>query len=129
MQHNPPYRLLLVESNETAAAPVRALLQQQGFEVDLSPSTSHARSLDLSAYALLIVDIHRSDPEGLAFVQWLYGVHSQLTGRVVVISADESEALARELTSMDVCDVVPKPVDAEEILQAVFDCLEIRPVQ
>lgn len=122
-----PYRLLLIEPSASIAAPIRALLEQNDLAVDVVEGPGDARSRDLTAYAILVVDVRRDDRDGLSFVQWLHREHSHLVGRVVVISADDSEALQQDLVALDVCDVVPKPVNAEEILRAVFECLEKTP--
>lgn len=120
-------RLLLIEPSDTTAAPIRALLEQNGFRVDPVSNIHEARARDLAPYGVIIVDIHRRDRDALLFVQWLHQQHSHLIGRVVVVSADSSEELAQELDSLGVCDIVPKPVDAEEILRAVLECLELTP--
>ena len=118
------YQLLLIEPSKTIAAPIRALLEQNQFLVDVIEDIADARARDLSGYAALIVDVRQDD---LQFVQWLHQNHSHLIGRVVVISADDHAMLVRELEQLGVCDVVPKPVNAEEILRAVFECLELSP--
>lgn len=120
------HRLLLIEPSETTAIPIRALLEQNGFTVDVVHGIAEAR--ELSSYALLVVDVRRGDHDGLRFVQRLHREKSHLVGRIVVISADDGDALAEELSAVDVCDIVPKPVNAEEILRAVFECLEKNPV-
>lgn len=120
------HRLLLIEPSESTAVPIRALLEQNGFTVDIAQSIADAR--DLTRYALLVVDVRRDDHDGLRFVQQLHRDESHLVGRIVVISADDSKALEQDLAALGVCDVVPKPVNAEEILRAVFECLEKNPV-
>jgi len=122
-----PYHLLLIEPVPTVAAPIRAFLEQSEFTVDVVSTTSEAKERDLAAYAVLIVDVRRDDAEGMAFVQWLHRAESQLVGRVVVISADDATAMERDLVALGVCDVVPKPVNAQEILRAVYECLEKNP--
>ncbi|HEX2123945.1 MAG TPA: hypothetical protein VHL59_20130 [Thermoanaerobaculia bacterium] len=124
MSSNHPYRLLLIEPSPTVAAPIRALLEQNRFAVDHMATTAEARTRDLSVYAALIVDVK---PDDLLFVQWLHRVHSHLTGRVIAIAADDGDGLQKQLTDLGVCDLVPKPVNAQEILRAVFDCLEESP--
>ena len=121
------YRLLLIEPIATTAVPIRAFLEQHDFLVDVVGSTAEARECDMSHYAVLIVDLRRDDRESLVFVQWLHQVHSYLVGRVVVISADDADALATDLSELDVCDIVPKPINAQEILRAVLECLEKSP--
>ena len=75
----------------------------------------------------MVVDVHLQEREGLLFVQWLQRSQAHLVGKVVVITADDHGELSRELSALDVCDVVPKPIDADEILRAVFECLEKNP--
>ncbi len=40
------------------------------------------------------------------------------------MTADDSERVRAELERIEVCDVVPKPIRAEQILAAVRDCLQ-----
>lgn len=119
-------RLLLIEPSETVAAPIRALLEQNDFTVEVVPTIAEARAGDLTRFALLVVDVRRADRDGLGFVQWLHREESHMVGRVVVISADDG--VEDELIALGVCDLVPKPVNAQEILRAVFECLEKNPV-
>ncbi len=121
------HRLLLIEPSASTSAPIKAFLEQNNFAVDVLTTTAEARECDFTRYAVLIVDLQRTEREGLIFVQWLHQVHSELVGRVVVISADDADALAADLSELDVCDVVPKPINAQEILRAVLECLEKSP--
>lgn len=121
------HRLLLIEPTASTSAPIAAFLEQHDFIVDVLTTTAEARECDFTRYAVLIVDLKRDEREGLLFVQWLHQVHSELLGRVVVISADDANALAADLFELEVCDVVPKPINAQEILRAVLDCLEESP--
>ena len=122
-----PVRLLLIEPAPAVAAPIRGLLEQNGVEVEVVSSAAEAREQDLSSFALMVVDVHLQEREGLLFVQWLQRSQAHLVGRVVVITADDHGELSRELSALDVCDIVPKPIDADEILRAVFECLEKNP--
>ena len=121
------HRLLLIEPSPTVAAPIRAYLEHHDFTVDVVHGVSEARDFDMKHYAVIIVDLRRSDRESLLFVQWLHQEHSFLLGRVVVMSADEAGALAQDLSGLGVCDIVPKPINANEILRAVRECLEKSP--
>jgi DNA-binding response OmpR family regulator len=122
-----PHRLLLVEPSETAALAIRGLLEQNGFVVEVVASATEARERDLASYALLVIDVHRREQDGLRFVHSLHRTHPHFLGRVVIISADDHSELTRELAEIGVCDIVPKPIDAQEILRAVFECLEKTP--
>jgi CheY-like chemotaxis protein len=44
--------------------------------------------------------------------------------RLVVISADAADRIQTELAATGICDIVPKPVCAEDILAAVEQCLD-----
>jgi DNA-binding response OmpR family regulator len=121
------HRLLLIEPSPAVAAPIRAYLEHHEFTVDVVDELDDARGYDMKRYAVIIVDLRRTDRDSLLFVQWLHQVHSFLLGRVVVMSADESDALAHDLSNLGVCDILPKPINANEILRAVRECLEKSP--
>lgn len=125
MQH-PPH-LLLMEPAAITAAPIRALLEQNGFRVDVA---EHADAVDidkLSAYAAIIIDVAREGREAIALIRRLHAVQSHLVGRIVVMTADEPADIAAALEAADVCGIVPKPIHAEVILRTVYECLESSP--
>jgi DNA-binding response OmpR family regulator len=120
-------RVLVVETAETIAKPLCALLEQHDFTVDLVADSAQAAALDLTVYAALVVDLKLGDADVLALLERLHREQSHLVGRVVVMTSAVAEEVVAALEAIGVCGVVPKPLNAEEIVRAVLDCLEHSP--
>jgi DNA-binding response OmpR family regulator len=121
------HRVLLVEANPAIATAVRAVLEHHAFAVDVVSDEAEIRRTELSAYAVVIIDVHREPRRGLDDLEWLFRNHSWLMPRVVVITADDSDAIRDALGESGICEVVVKPVSPPEILRAVLECLEKSP--
>lgn len=117
----------MVEAAESVAKPLCALLEQHDFTVDLVADSVKAAALDLSVYAALVIDLKLGDADALALLERLHREQSHLVGRVVVMTSSIAEEIVAALEAIGVCDVVPKPLNAEEIVRAVLDCLEHSP--
>jgi DNA-binding response OmpR family regulator len=122
-----PPRILLIEESEAIAAPIKALLEQNDFRVDLVPDVSEAMGHIDQQYAIVIVDLKLRNDAGFTFMQWLHSTRGHLLPRVIVISGDDSDPLVQRLAEIGICDLVPKPVHAETILRAIWECLEKAP--
>ena len=120
-------RVLVVEAAESIAKPLCALLEQHKFTVDRVERSTEASALDLTKYAALVIDLRLEDRDALALLERLHRDKSHLVGRVVVMTSSVAEEIVAALEAIGVCDVVPKPLNAEEIVRAVLDCLEHSP--
>jgi DNA-binding response OmpR family regulator len=121
------YRVLLCEPNAAIATAVRVVLEQNAFAVDVIHESNEMRSRDLSIYAALVIDVHREPRRGFDTIEWLYRDRSDLLPRVVIITADDPDAVREAFDTSGVCEVVIKPVNANDILRAVQECLEKSP--
>ncbi|MCU1349731.1 MAG: response regulator [Acidobacteria bacterium] len=120
-------RILLIEESVAIAAPIKALLEQNDFRVDLASDCTEVMETVDQSYAIIIVDLKLSSDSGFTFVQWLHTTRGHLLARVIVISGDEHGSVAKRLAEIGICDLLPKPVDAEEILRTIWECLEKAP--
>lgn len=120
-------KVLVVESAESIAKPLCALLEQHKFTVQLVAESAQAAALDLSEFAALVIDLKLDDPAALALLERLHREQSHLVGRVVVMTSAAADEIVAALEAIGVCDVVPKPLNAEEIVRAVLECLEHSP--
>jgi DNA-binding response OmpR family regulator len=120
-------RVLVVEAAESVAKPLRGLLEQHEFIVDMVANSAEASAVELAKYAALIVDLKVGDGEALGLLERLHREKSHLVGRVVVMTSAAEADIVAALEAIGVCDVVPKPLNAEEIVRAVLDCLEHSP--
>lgn len=119
-------RVLFVSDHPEVAIAVGAALRTQDFDVQRAANKREAAvRLESSDYDVFIIDLNLADAEGgLAFLHHLKTSAEHLLPRVVVISTDAAERISDELHAIGVCDIVPKPVRAEEILAAVEECLD-----
>jgi DNA-binding response OmpR family regulator len=119
-------RVLFVSDHPEVATAVSAALRTQAFEVHRAANKADAAArLEASDYDVFIVDIKLADAQGgLAFLSHLKTSAEHLLPHVVVISADAAERITSELLAIGICDIVPKPVRAEDILAAVEQCLD-----
>jgi DNA-binding response OmpR family regulator len=120
-------RVLVVEAAESIAKPLCALLEQHEFAVDVVSQSTETSGLDLTRYAALVIDLTLGDGDALALLERLHRDKSHLVGRVVVMTSSVEKEIVTALEAIGVCDVVPKPLNAEEIVRAVLDCLEHSP--
>lgn len=123
----PQPRVLLMEPNGKIAAPICAILERNGFRVDVASDPSDAMQRVEQPFVVLIVDLKVGERDGFTLVEWLQTTRNHLMPRLIVISGGGEDELVQALKEIGVCDVVPKPVDAEKILRAVYDCLDKAP--
>jgi CheY-like chemotaxis protein len=119
-------RILFVSAHPEVAVAVGAALRARAFDVQRAANKADAAArLESSDYDVLIIDINLADPDaGLAFLRHLKSTAEHFLPRVVAISRDAPEHVSRELLAIGICDIVPKPVRAEDILEAVEQCLD-----
>jgi len=120
-------RILLIEESIAIATPIKALLEQNDFRVDLAGDCTEVMEVVDQSYAMIVVDLKLSSATGFTFMEWLQSTRAHLLPRVIVISGDEHSAIRKRLDDIGICDMVPKPVDAEVILRAIWECLEKAP--
>ncbi len=117
-------RILLVEPLETVRRTLSAYLESNGFEVESVDSEVDAISRLGGGYGVVILDLVLTGRRGFAVIEHIVQRLPEMVPRVVVMTADDSERVRAELERIGVCDVVPKPIRAEQILAAVRDCLQ-----
>jgi DNA-binding NtrC family response regulator len=120
--------ILMIEPSDSVAAAVTALLEQHELTVERLTTISEVRTRDLDRYGVIVVDVRVEDGEAVSFLESVYRHQSHLTSRIVVVSVDGEPELRIVLEAVDICDIVPKPVNADDIVRAVLECLEPNPV-
>lgn len=120
--------ILMIEPSDSVAAAVSALLAQHQLTVERLTTFAEVGKRDLDRYGVIVVDVRVEDREGVSFLESIYRKQSHLTDRIVVVSADGEPEVREVLEQVDVCGIVPKPVNADEIVRAVLECLEPNPV-
>lgn len=118
-------RILFLEPVESVRKAVAAHLVSHGFEVESVDREDEAlRRLTGGGFGVVLIDVALEGRRGFPVVEHITQRIPELLTRIVVITADDSEKVRHELALLGVCEVVPKPIRADEILQAVRDCLQ-----
>jgi DNA-binding NtrC family response regulator len=123
-----PYRprILLVERDDSVGTPLRAGLELNGFDVETSEDDEGAiERMAEERFDALVIDVGLSRRGGLVLLEHIgRNVHDFLK-RIVVISGDAAADVTREMKAIGVCDVLPKPVHLDTIIEAIRECLKL----
>lgn len=111
--------LLVVEDDEVLLARLAAALQARGFAVQ------SASSIDTGLYvvrmsppAFAVVDLRLADGNGLSIVSELSAARPD--SRVIVVTGYGNIPTAVSAIKLGACDYLTKPVDADEIADALL---------
>jgi two-component system, OmpR family, response regulator QseB len=118
-------RILLVETDDSVGVPLRAGLELNAFDVESSEDDDGAiERMTEETFDALVVDVRLSRRSGLGLLEHIGRTLPDFLTRTVVISSDVAADVTREMKAIGVCDVVPKPVHLDTIVEAIRDCLE-----
>jgi two-component system response regulator RegA len=115
---NPGETLLLVDDDETLGRVLERALSRRGFDVHRADSVASGLALSTQRtpdYAVL--DLKLGDGSGLALVVALRARHPAL--RILMLTGYASLATAVEAIKLGADDYLAKPVDADQIVQAL----------
>lgn len=118
--------VLLVEPAETVRTTVSAFLEAHLFHVEAAHDDGEAIRM-LDGFAAVVVNVNLQTNFGFELLEHISRNLPALLSRVVVITSDETGAVAAALSRIGFCEIVPKPIRAEEILAAVQECLQMTP--
>lgn len=117
-------RLLIVEDDPDAAAVLRIMLAQDGFDAVIA--TSAAAGLDAvesEPFAAILVDLQLPDTDGISLIRALRERPQTLETPVVVVSADVARGRARG-RSLEVVDWLEKPFDQGRLRATITAVLD-----
>lgn len=118
-------RILLVEDDLSISALITAALAAHNVQVDQCDSELAAIKLIATReYNAIVVDVRIVGRVGLTLLAHLHEAIPHMVSRIIVITADDRAEVEAELRAIGICGVIPKPVDLEEIVRAVQDCLD-----
>jgi len=121
-------RILVVEDVPVVQALLVTILRQDGYRVDTAATVAQAiELLDKGDFALVLLDVHLPDGDGLAVARRLRQTPRR-PGIIVVSSSDRPEQRAQGLED-GADDYVSKPVFPRELLARVRNLLERRQPQ
>jgi DNA-binding NtrC family response regulator len=119
-------RVLAVDDDVTDADALRELLQQDGFTVDVAPSTEEALAhFRRETYAVVLADLQLAGESGLDLVRRLRS-EAPATA-VIVLTGHASVATAVAALKLGAVDYLKKPVNPAQLRKLVAQLMAERP--
>lgn len=110
---------LVVEDNARTAEMTGAMLQAQGWQVDMARDGFEAitRFRD-KAYGVLVLDYRLPGMDGVEVLAWARR-NVAVWPKVVVVSGESPELLRHRFESLDVRAILPKPLTVQDLIGAL----------
>ena len=118
-------RILVVDDDAPVRTMIAAVLERQGFAIELAEGTSKAiDALDLSDFDLVLTDIVMRDVNGMVLLERIHAL--QLNLPVVIVTAIRDIGVAIDSMRLGAYDYLLKPFDCEQLLNVVERALNHR---
>jgi signal transduction histidine kinase/ActR/RegA family two-component response regulator len=118
-------RLLVVEDDENVRAMVLRVLQQVGYQVEISvDGLSAQEKLTAAEYDLVICDVRMPGMSGIDLYKRLSAEGSQATNRFLFITGDTVSEDTKGFLESNRIAYLEKPFEIEELLEAIQQELE-----
>ena len=110
-------RILIVEDEAIDQRLLRAIFEGSGHEISMARGGEQAFKTYLRQdIDVVVTDLHMPGADGLELIEGLIGLYPEAA--IIAVSGKEPELLARA-KAMGVFAAFSKPVDPEELLEAV----------
>ncbi len=119
-------RILLVEDEPAAAAILSAILEDDGFKVDVAGTLAEARACleKYGRYGAIVLDLRLPDGDGVDLVKEIRAQPHLAGTPIVVVSADARRGADPAVRMLEVADWMEKPVDPDRLTELVRNALE-----
>jgi DNA-binding response OmpR family regulator len=115
-------RVLVAEDDAAIRKLLVRVLARDGFEIDAVSNGSDALDrISITAYDAIVLDLMMPDINGFDVLSWIRSERPDLAKKLIVITA-VSEQEMRHVRAEDVCAVLKKPFDIEDVTRTVRAC-------
>lgn len=122
MSKNEKPNVLLVDDNEATCTLVTALLHRE-FSVETASDGIEALDrLKTNRYAVILLDLRMPQLDGFGVLDHLADTTPDVLPQVIVLTASLTSGEVARVKKYDVCGIVQKPFEVEELLSAVKRC-------
>jgi len=121
----PHHRILIVDDNDTIRKTLKAILEDEGYTVDLAATGQEAiQKTEENAYDIALLDIRLPDMEGVELLKLIKDNVPKT--RKIMLTGYPSMQNAIAALNKDADAYLVKPVDVEKLLSTIKDQLELR---
>jgi DNA-binding response OmpR family regulator len=118
-----PY-VLLVDDNDATCTLVTAILQRD-FNVEIASDGVQAlEKLKTGNYGAVLLDLRMPQLDGFGVLDSVKANRPELLRRILVLTAALSSREIDRAKSYEICGVVAKPFDVDDLLAAVKNCVD-----
>ncbi|MFI3286155.1 MAG: response regulator transcription factor [Rikenellaceae bacterium] len=118
-----PYKILIVDDEESICEILQLNLQSEGYLVDVAYSAEEALKLNISGYSLLILDIMMGEIGGYKLLQILRSREETKNIPVIFCSAKDTKDDTITGLNLGADDYIAKPFIAREVIARVKSVL------
>ena len=117
--------VLVADDNEATCTLITALLHDD-FVVEIAADGMEAiAKLRNRQYAAILLDLRMPRVDGFGVLDFLRDERPALLGRTLVVTAALSPRELDRVRHYEICGIVPKPFEIDELLALVRDCAAI----
>ncbi|MFI3332345.1 MAG: response regulator transcription factor [Rikenellaceae bacterium] len=118
-----PYKILIVDDEESICEILQLNLQAEGYTVDVAYSAEEALRLNVSSYSLLILDIMMGEMSGYKLLQILRSKEETQNIPVIFCSAKDTKDDTITGLNLGADDYIAKPFSSREVIARVKSLL------
>jgi len=121
-----PGRVLVVDDEEPIRVLIQRLLSKHGFSVETAQDGAVAiDKIAHERFDAVVLDLMMPRIDGFTVLRQLIEMNPDLVSRTVVATAYPKDVANRQLN--EVCQVIIKPFDTTQLVQAVQECVDRAP--
>ncbi|MFI3280469.1 MAG: response regulator transcription factor [Rikenellaceae bacterium] len=118
-----PYKILIVDDEESICEILQLNLQSEGYQVDVAYCAEEALKLNIASYSLLILDIMMGEIGGYKLLQILRSKEETSAIPVIFCSAKDTKDDTITGLNLGADDYIAKPFVAREVIARVKSVL------
>lgn len=113
---------LVAEDDHATRSLISTVLEREGFEVySVRDGQDAIELIKESDFALIVLDVLMPGIDGFGVLRYIRQYRPSTLRRIVVTSAMPREKV-EVFCEGDVCDILPKPFDVEQLARIARDC-------
>jgi CheY-like chemotaxis protein len=115
-------RVLVVDDDENIRRLEKRVLERSGYQVQQAADGREAiERIEADGYAAIVLDLMMPHVDGFGVIEHLARTKPAMMSKTVIATAFPRDAASRRLN--DVCRVIVKPFDIEQLITAVRECV------